>query len=96
MWLSWFIFGLFVGAGVMYLVLWLHRRQTKVTWYEWLMGAIGLILVVLIVQNFSGSYAEMEPKAAWMGVLVMGIPAVILLGFAIGLPWRRQRRLAKA
>ena len=48
-------------------------------WYEWVIGIIGLLLLLFTIQNFFGSQAELEPKAASMFLLVTGLPAVILL-----------------
>jgi uncharacterized membrane protein HdeD (DUF308 family) len=47
---------------------------------------------LLIIQNFIGSLAEEETRAAWMGVLFLGIPAVILGVLAVRLPWQRRMR----
>jgi uncharacterized membrane protein HdeD (DUF308 family) len=47
---------------------------------------------LLVIQNFVGSVAEEETRAAWMGVLFLGIPAVILGVLAVRLPLQRQLR----
>lgn len=86
-----FLFGIVLGAGILSVVVSLRNRKIKVNWYEWLMGAVAFVLVLLIIQNFLGSYAEYEPRAAWMGLLFMGIPAAVLGILAVRLP--RQRRL---
>jgi len=88
----WFLAALIIGAGIMALVLWLREKHIKVTWYEWLMGALALLLAVLSVQHFVGSLAEWEVKAAWMGILVFDIPALILAILAVRLPWHRYSR----
>jgi uncharacterized membrane protein len=62
------------------------------TWYEWVMGVVSLILILLVIQNFVGSVAEEETRAAWMGVLFLGIPAVVLGVLAVRLPLQRQLR----
>ena len=78
----WFIYGLCLGAGGMRLLMWAGDDNVAVAWYVWPITIIALISGTLAVQNFFASYKEMEPKAAWMGLLFMGIPAVILAGFA--------------
>lgn len=88
----WFLFGIVLGAGILAVVLTVRARKISVRWYEWLMGLAALILALLILQNFVGSYAEHEPRAAWMGVLFMGIPCVILGILAMRLPRQRQSR----
>ena len=87
----WLIVGLAAGAGVLALVMWLRNRDIKVTWYEWLIGVIGLLLLMFTIQNFFGSQAELESTAASMFLLVTGLPAVILLAVAWQLIARRQR-----
>ena len=87
----WLIVGLIVGAALLGLVMWLRGRDISVSWYEWLIGAIGLLLLMFTVQNYFGSQIELEPAAASMFLLVTGLPALILLVVAWQLIARRQR-----
>ncbi len=87
----WFIIALIVGAGLTALVLWLRRQDVSLTWYEWLIGIVGLALLLFTIQNFFGSLAEIESTAANMFLLVVGLPALILLVIAWQLVARRQR-----
>ena len=89
--MSWFL-GMLLGASIALLVVWLRNRGISVKWYEWLMGAVALLLAMLSVQHYVGStFIESEPTAAWMGTLVFGGIAVILLAVAWQLVARRQR-----
>lgn len=88
----WFIFGLIIGAGLLALVLWLFSRKIVVKWYEWLIGAIGLGLLLFMTQNIVGSVREMETTAAWQFLWMIGLPAIILLTLAWWLPWCRHRK----
>ncbi len=87
----WLIIGLVAGAALLALVLWLRGRDIKVTWYEWLIGAVGLLLLLFTIQNLLGSFAELESTAAYMFLLVTGLPSIILLAVAWQLVARRQR-----
>jgi hypothetical protein len=87
----WLIIGLIVGAAILALSVWLRNKGINLTWYEWLIGAVGLILLLFTVQNFLGSQAELEPNAAYMFLLVTGLPALILLAVAWQLAARRSR-----
>ncbi len=87
----WFIIGIVLGAALLALALWLKGRDIKVTWYEWLIGVIGLLLLLFTIQNFAGSFIELEPTAAYMFLLVTGLPALILLAVSWQLVARRQR-----
>jgi uncharacterized membrane protein YeaQ/YmgE (transglycosylase-associated protein family) len=75
----WLVIGLIVGAGLLWLVSWMKSKNMAFKWYEWLLGVIGLAMLLFTIQNFFGSQAELEPKAASMFLLVTGLPAVILL-----------------
>jgi len=88
----WFIIGLVIGAGLLTLALWLHSRKIAVKWYEWLIGALGLLLLLFMIQNIAGSIAEMETIAAWQFLWLIGLPSLILLALAWWLPWRRHRK----
>ncbi len=87
----WLVIGLIAGAGVLTLVNRLRGSNIKVTWYEWLIGVIGLLMLLFTIQNFFASQAELEPTAASMFLLVTGLPAIILLAIAWQLIARRQR-----
>ncbi len=85
------IIGLVAGAAILGLVLWMQSKDVAVKWYEWLIGALGLMLLLFTIQNFAGSLAELESTAANMFLLVSGLPAVILLAVSWQLVARRQR-----
>ena len=78
--MGWFLYGLFIGAGGMRLVMWVQKEQVDVAWYAWALGVIALALGALAGQNFFASFKELEPRAAWMGLVFIGIPALILAG----------------
>ena len=87
----WLIIGLVIGAAVLALALFLRGRNISMTWYEWLIGAVGLLLLLFTVQNFFGSLAELEPTAANLFLLVTGLPALVLMAVTWQLIARRQR-----
>jgi hypothetical protein len=75
----WLVIGLVIGALLIWLVSFMKSKGMAFRWYEWIIGLIGLALLLFTVQNFFGSQAELEPKAANMFLLVTGLPALILL-----------------
>ena len=87
----WFILGLFVAVGLTVLVMWLRNRGIAVTWYQWLIGAVGLLLVIGAIQHYLGTLSEGYTTPGLMGVLVFGLPGLILLAVAWQLTIRRQR-----
>jgi uncharacterized membrane protein len=87
----WFLIGLILGALLLGLVTWMRRKNISLTWYEWLIGIVGLVLLVFTIQNFFASFTELESSAAWMFLLVVGLPALILLAVAWQLAARRNK-----
>jgi hypothetical protein len=49
------------------------------------MGACALALFTLTGQHFFASFAESEPRVAWIGALLMGVPSLILAGLTFWL-----------
>jgi hypothetical protein len=58
------LFG-FIGAilaiGLYSLTGWLRKRNMGVTWYEWLMGIAGIVLLLMAIQHFFGAMTELFP-----------------------------------
>ena len=73
------------------LILWGKNKGLSFKWYEWLMVVIGLVLLVFTLENFVGSFEEATPQAAWMFLLVTGLPSLILLIIPLQLTLRRNR-----
>ena len=90
----WYVIALLLGAGLLALVMWLRSRKIALTWYEWVLGGLGLLLLLLTIQNFTASFEEHETTAAWTFLWMLGIPAIIFIGLAALLPWYRRRRPA--
>jgi uncharacterized membrane protein len=84
-----FIFGLILGV-VSLLLYQAVRRGLAITWYEWLMGVIGTILLYFGVWHFFGSLRELETQGGWLGLAILAIPGIILIIVAYQL-WRRQQ-----
>ena len=74
----WFLYGLFVGGGAMRKLTWDLEGPMLIPWYAWLVGIITFLLATLTLQTFFASFQEREPKAAWMSLLLMGVPTLIL------------------
>jgi hypothetical protein len=73
-----FFYGLFVGAGAMRLLTWDLDGKIAIPWYAWLIGIMTFLFATLTLQTFFASFQEREPKAAWMSLLVLGVPTLIL------------------
>lgn len=92
---GYFFGGAIVVGGLVWLVLWLRSRNISVTWYEWLIGAIGLLLLIFSIQNIFAAYAEFETTAPSRFLLLFGLPGLIIMAIAGQLVWRRNRSAAK-
>ena len=90
----WFIIALIVGAALAVLVLLLRNQNIRVSWYEWLIGIVGLLVLLFTDQSSLGFTAESAPDAAATALWLMGIPALVLMGVATLLAWRRNRSVA--
>lgn len=90
--MGWYIFIFLLGAGVFALMLQLRSRSIEIKWYDWLISLVGLSLLLFTIQNFFASLAEYTSTAAWMFLLVTGLPAVILMAIS----WQLVARRAKA
>lgn len=91
----WIVFGLALGAALMGLAIWTRTRGITVRWHEWLLGTLGLLLFIFTLQNYLAARAEFEPTAPGMFLLVFGLPALVLLLLAVGLPVLRIYRKRK-
>jgi hypothetical protein len=83
----WFIWGLIVGGGLMRLLIWDLEGQLEITWVAWLIGIVTLMLATFTIQTFVASFQEREPKAAWMSLLFMGVPTLILSAITTAVIW---------
>ena len=89
----WFITGMVLGALLLALSRSIRIKKIKMAWPDWLMGITGLLLLLFTVQNVLAFFSdELEPTAAWMFALIVGIPAIVLLGLAT-ISVRRRSKL---
>ena len=86
----WFVIALILGGLVGAFALWMRSKDMKMAWYTWLIGIVGLFLLLFTIQNYVGSVNEFEDSAATMFLLVLGLPAVILLAVAGVLGYREM------
>ena len=89
MWLS---IGFILGAVLLALIFWLRSRKIAISWYSWVLAGMGMLLLLCTIWNVSTSLAEYERVAARNSLWLFGIPALLLLGIAIILPWWHHLR----
>lgn len=79
---TWFLYvliGFLLGGGAVYLWSYLKDKAEKLVWYEWILFILTGITFVLLGQTFIASIQEGEPQAAWMSVMFMGVPIIIMM-----------------
>ncbi|AHB14173.1 hypothetical protein [Dehalococcoides mccartyi] len=86
------VIGALIAVGLYALTGWLRSHNIKVNWYEWLIGIIGVVLLLVAVQHYFGASVELFSFAAWMGLAIIGVPALILLVIAWQLVARRAKQ----
>lgn len=85
------IAGFIFGAALLWLIPWMRNKGIKTTWYDWVIGVTGILLLLFTIQNIQGSIVEFQPGVGYMFLLVTGLPALILLIVAWQLIARRER-----
>ncbi|MFC1936578.1 dehalogenase [Chloroflexota bacterium] len=83
----WIILGALAGIAIYWVA---TSEKFKPTWYEWVLGILGIILILFAIQNYNMSIVELEPRAANYLMLMFGLPGVILAGLAFFLTSRRK------
>jgi hypothetical protein len=88
----WFIFGSFLGIGLFSLIAYLYSRKIRLTWFQWLLCALGLALLLFAIENFRASLTEYEVIAAWNSLIVFGGIAFLILTAVFLTVWRCNRK----
>ncbi|MDX1284381.1 MAG: hypothetical protein R3182_05200, partial [Draconibacterium sp.] len=55
------------------------NQSYKIGWAAWLLGCLGIFLLLFAIAWSVSSVIEAEPRAASMGMVFFGIPSVILI-----------------
>jgi hypothetical protein len=87
----WLVVALVLGFAVAALIAWIRSKGIKMTWYEWLIGIVGLLLVLFAAQNFIEVRDEFNPSAANNFLFFVGLPGLILMVVAWQLTVRRKK-----
>ncbi|MCL2475294.1 MAG: dehalogenase [Chloroflexi bacterium] len=85
-----FFIGIIFAVAITALLFWIFTKGISVRWYEWILGILGIALLYFAVINFHGGLYEHTTQAAWMYLLILGIPALILLGIPAYFVYKRK------
>ncbi len=86
----WFFMGAIIAGSLTWLCMWTRSRNISITWYEWLIGLLGVLLLAISAQNVWAAIEEMESQAKWFHLLVFGFPGLLLLLVSIQLVRRHK------
>ena len=78
------------AVGFVWLLVWSNRRRSF-SWYSWVLAVAGGFMTVFSLQWAVSSILEGEPQAANMGLLLFGVPALVLLGITARIVFREER-----
>lgn len=85
----WLILGILIGAGFVFLI---NRPGIKLAWYDWVMIVLAVVLYLLAIANYSGSMAELEPRAARFMLVMFGLPGLVLTAIVGIRAWRARQQ----
>jgi hypothetical protein len=77
-WFWYVVIGFLMGGGLVYSVTTLNAMDITPLWYEWILGVFFMLLFIFMGQTFITSFKEFEPRAAWMTLVFMGIPNIVI------------------
>jgi hypothetical protein len=77
-WFWYVLLGFIMGGGATYLYIVLKEKTVKLVWYELTLTIVSFVTFMFLGQTFIGSFNEHEPRAAWLTVVFLGLPIVIM------------------
>lgn len=75
--LTWYVLGLLTTASIIFL--WKFSKQYVFNWLAWSCYGLGVILVLFSIAWSVGAVLEGVPRAGSMGMLLFGLPGIVLL-----------------
>lgn len=77
-WFLYVILGFILGGGAAYTHAYLKVKTAKFKWYELLLTVLIFITFLFMGQTFIASFYEGETRAAWLTLVFMGLPIIIM------------------
>ncbi len=65
------------------------NRSHNFQWYTWILAVTTIFLIVFTIAWSVSSVLEGEPQAANMGLLVFGVPSLVLFGITKRILWKK-------
>lgn len=83
-WFWYVVTGFVMGGASVYFVTKLNAMDIKLLWYEWILGGLFMLIFMFMVQTFIASFNEFKPRAAWMALVFMGSPIILIGAVLVG------------
>ena len=77
-WFWYVLLGFVLGGCAVYLWVTLKEKGIKLVWYEWVLLLMSYVIFIFMGQTFIASFGEGEPQAAWLSLIFIGIPIIIM------------------
>ncbi len=77
-WFWYVVTGFAMGVSLMCLMQWAKSKAISFKAYEWAGIILNQLIFMFLAQTFIASYQEMVPRAAWLSVVFLGLPMVII------------------
>ncbi|WP_136806736.1 hypothetical protein [Desulfosediminicola flagellatus] len=91
-WFWYVLLGFIMGGGALYLYTLLKEKNVKLVWHELTLTLISFVTFMFLGQTFISSFNEGEPRAAWLTVIFLGVP-IIIMAVVIQRSIRARRRI---
>lgn len=77
-WFWYVLVGFIMGGGAVYLCTVMKQKSIRMVWHEWILTILSFIVFMFMGQTFIASFGEGEARAAWLTIVFMGLPIVIM------------------
>ncbi|MGQ1908965.1 hypothetical protein ACT3CE_04190 [Marinifilum sp. RC60d5] len=78
-WFWYILVGFLMGGGAVLIWHYLKKISLKLKWFEWILLILSFVTFMFLGQTFIASFQEHEPRAAWLTLVFMGIPILIMV-----------------
>jgi hypothetical protein len=83
-WFWYVVAGFVMGSASVFIVTKLNAMDIDLIWYEWILGVLSMLIFMFMVQTFIASFKEFKPRAAWMTIVFMGSPILLIGAILVG------------
>ncbi len=78
-WFWYVLTGFVMGGGLTCFIHWAKKNAIKVKAFEWILIVLIELGIMFMMQTFIASFEELVPRAAWLTIVFMGLPIIIMV-----------------